>query len=301
MNHSFQVALVLGLVHGPTLAAQDLPAGKLPACDTNAPHSFPCVTPFDTPPVLLNVPQPGGGARKTPRVWVYVTESGVVTATQIARPAGLDFDVAAIALAKQLRFTPASLGGRPVGVWFVVPITTEAAPTPCSDMAVPISAGWARFADSQHLERPELGTLYRYHGFERVAGLTLDVFIYPQTGWPSVEEQVQAFPKTLELMQQRGELSAYEVLGTDEVKVKVRSARLGREITIHGFGVRVKLREGSGQEFNSYFAVFPEEQKYIKFRVTYPSGPRVQGTIDDFVKQVLEARAAEPAHCFSSP
>src|SRR5437867_5428826 len=271
MSHSFQVALVFGLILEPTLAAQDLPGGKLPACDTNAPHSFPCVTPFDTPPVLLNAPQPVGGARKTPRVWVYVTESGVVTATQIARPAGLDFDVAAIALAKQLRFTPASLGGRPVGVWFVVPITTEAAPTPCSDMAVPISAGWARFADSQHLERPELGTLYRYHGFARIAGLTLDVFIYPQTGWPSVEEQVQAFPKTLELMQQRGELSAYEVLGSDEVKVEVRSARLGREITIHGFGVRVKLREGSGQELNSYFAVFPEEQKYIKFRVTYPS------------------------------
>lgn len=301
MNHLFQVALVFRLVLGPTLAAQDLPGGKLPACDTNAPHSFPCGTPFDTPLVLLNVPQPGGGARKTPRVWVYVTESGVVTATQIAWPAGLDFDVAAIALAKQLRFTPASLGGRPVSVWFVVPITTEAAPTPCSDMAVPLSAGWARFADSEHLERPDLGTRYRYHGFEPIAGVTLDVFIYPQTGWPSLEEQVQAFPQALELMQQRGELSAYEVLGRDDVKVKVRSARLGREITIHGFGVRVKLRDGSGQEFNSYFAVFPEEPKYLKFRVTYPSGQRVQGTIDDFVKQVLEARAAEPAHCFRSP
>jgi len=89
--------------------------------------------------------------------------------------------------------------------------------------------------------------------------------------------------------------------GIHDVKVKVRSARLGREITIHGFGVRVKLRDASGQEFISYFAVFPEEPNYIKFRVTYPSGSRVQGTIDDFVKQVLEARAAEPAHCFSSP
>jgi hypothetical protein len=292
---------VFGLILGASFAAQDLPGGKLPACDTNAPQSFPCVTPFDTPPVLLTAPQPGGGTRKTPRVWVYVTESGVVTATQIARPAGLDFDIAAIALAKQLRFNPASLGGRPVGVWLVVPISTEAAPTPCSVMAVPISAGWARFADSEHLERPELGTLYRYQGFESIAQLRLDVFIYPQTGWPSLEEQVQAFPKTLELMQQRGELSGYEVLGRDDVKVKVRNARLGREITIDGFRVRVKLRDGSGQEFNSYFAVFPEEQKYIKFRVTYPSSRRVQGTIDDFVKQVLEARAAEPAHCFSSP
>src|SRR5438093_4549036 len=243
MSHSFQVALVFGLILEPTLAAQDLPGGKLPACDTNAPQSFPCVTPFDTPPVLLNAPQPGGGARKTPRVWVYVTESGVVTATQIARPAGLDFDVAAIALAKQLRFTPASLGGRAVAVWFVLPITTEAAPTPCSDMAVPISAGWATFADSEHLERPELGTLYRYRGFDRVEGLTLDVFIYPQAGWPPLEEQVQAFPTTLEVMQQRGEMSSYEVLGRDDMKVIVRSARLGREITIHGVVVRMKLPE----------------------------------------------------------
>ena len=301
MNHSLPVALVLGMALGPTLPAQDLPGGKLRAGDTSAPQSFPCVTPFDTPPVLLKEPQPGGGTRKTPRVWVYVTESGVVTSTQIARPAGLDFDIAAIALAKQLRFTPASLGGHPVAVWFVVPVTTEAAPTPCSTMAVPISAGWARFADSEHLERPELGTMYRYHGFERIAGLALDVFIYPQTGWPSLEEQAEAFPQALAVMQQRGELSAYGVLGKDDVKVKVRSTRLGRKIKIHGYGVRVKLRDASGQEFISYFAVFPAEPNYIKFRVTYPSGSRVQGTIDDFVKQVLEARAAEPAHCFSSP
>src|SRR5258707_12357059 len=125
MNHAFHVALVFGLVAGPTLAAQDLPGGKLPACDTNAPQSFACVTPFDTPPVLLNVPQPGGGARRTPRVWADVTESGVAIATQIARPAGLEFDVAAIALAKQLRFPPASLRGRPVGGWIVRAITWE--------------------------------------------------------------------------------------------------------------------------------------------------------------------------------
>ena len=300
MNRSIQVALVLGVVHGSRRATQDLPRGKLPACDTDAPQSYPCVTPFDTAPVALNLPVASGGARKTPRVWVFVSDHGVVQATQIAQSAGLDFDVAAIAFAKQLEFTPASRGGRAVAVWFVLPITTEAAPTPCSDMAVPISAGWATFADSEHLERPELGTLYRYRGFNRVEGLTLEVFIYPQAGWPPLEEQVQAFPTTLEVMQQRGEMSSYEVLGRDDMKVKVRSARLGREITIHGVVVRMKLQERSGRDFNSYFAVFPEEQQYIKFRVTYPSDRHVQGTIDDFVKQVLEARAAEPAHCLDS-
>ena len=69
---------------------------------------------------------------------------------------------------------------------------------------------------------------------------------------------------------------------------------------IHGFVVRVKLRDRSGEEYHSYFAVFPEEQQYIKFRVTYPSYRRVQGTIEEFVKQVLGARAAEPARCGDS-
>lgn len=280
------------------LGAQAAPRRDLPPCDANAPHSFPCATPFDKPPALIESPRAtGSGERKTPRVWVYVSDSGVVKATQIERGAGFNFDIAAIAIAKQLRFTPASLGDRAVPAWFVVPITTEAAPEPCSDMAVPLSAGFGMFADSERLERPELGTLYRYRGFAKAENLLMDVFIYPQTGWPSLEEQVAGFSQSLEVMRQRGEFASFEVVGTDDVKVKARSARMGREITIRGVGVRVKLQAPSGQEFNSYFAVFPEEQKYIKFRVTYPVGQRAQPVIDEFVRQVLEARAAKPAHC----
>jgi len=300
VNPSIKVALFIGMALGPSLAAQDLPLGKLPACDATAPQSFPCVTPFDKGPVALNSSGPtGSGTLRTPRVWVYVSDSGAVTATQIARSAGFDFDVAAIAIAKHLRFTPASLGGRAVAVWFVVPITTAPAPEPCPDMAVPVSAGWASFADSLPLERPELGTMYRYQGVDRVAELRLDVFIYPQSGWPSPEEQVQTFPESLEVMRGRGEISGYEVLGGDDMKVEVRSARLGR-VTIRGFVSRLKLRETSGREYNLYFAVFPEQQTYIKFRGTYPLDLRAQNTIDEFVRQVLEARAAVPAHCVDS-
>lgn len=298
MRQYLPIVVALGVSPAALVAAQDLPLGGLPTCDATAPQSFPCVTPYDKPPGLLDAARPPGtGPRKTPRVWVYVSDSGVVKATQIARGAGLDFDIAAIAIAQQLRFTPARLGDHAVAVWFVVPIETEAAPTPCSIMAVPLSAGWAMFADSERLERPELGMLYRYRGVEWVEGLRLDVFIYPKTDWPSLEEQAQAFRQSLEVMQRRGDFSSYDVLGTDDAKVKARDARLGREITIPGRVVRVKLRAPSGEEFESYFSVFSEEQKYVKFRVTHAFGRRVQSVLDDFVKQVLEARAAEPARC----
>ena len=293
-----QAALTIGVSPLAAVAAQDLPLGELPVCDAAAPQSFPCRSKYDKPPVLLDPPRPAGnGPRKTPRVWVYISDSGSVQATQIAHPAGYNFDIAAIAIAKRLHFTAATLGDRAVAVWFVVPIETEAAPEPCSEMAVPISAGWAAFADSTRLERAELGTMYRYRGRQKGEGLRLDVFIYPQTGWPSIDEQAREFPASLEVMQQRGDLGSYEVLGSRDAGVKVRNVRLGREITIRGRAVRVKLRRSSGEELESYFAVFAEDQKYVKFRVTYPSSQRVQSVIDEFVTQVLEARAAEPAHC----
>ncbi|HTL03058.1 MAG TPA: hypothetical protein VL243_12550 [Vicinamibacterales bacterium] len=230
---------------------------------------------------------------------MFITDSGVVAAAQIERGAGIDFDIAAVTLAKQLRFKPASLGNRPVGVWFLLPITTEAAPEPCFSMAVPISAGFASFADSQQLDRPELGMLYRYRGMppSGLGNLTLDVFIYPQAGWPPLNDQVRDLVKSLDVMRDRGDFTSYEVIGWDKVGVKVRSKRLGHEVTIQGYSVRLKITGPSGEQLNSYFAVFPEESKYIKFRVTYAPDRRVQSVIDDFVREVLEARASQPAHC----
>lgn len=277
-----------------TLPAQ-VTAADLPPCDSSSAQSSPCRTPFDRAPVLLGQPSSvGSGERRTARVWVFVTETGSVTATQIAQSAGLDFDIAAVGIAKQLKFTPARLADRPVPVWFIVPIATLAAPEPCSSMAVPVSAGFAVFADSERLERPELGTLYRFR--ERASDLPFDVFIYPQPGWPSIEAQVDDFVTSLRILQDRGEVSSYEVTDRRKVNVRVRSARLGREITLQGYAVRVGLT-GPHKELTSYFAVFPQEQKYLKVRVTYPPDRRVQSVIDEFVREVLEARAAEPGHC----
>ena len=291
--------IALGLLVGAAVArpihAQGV-AADLPPCESSSMQSAPCRTPFDKAPVLIGQPSSAGsGERKTARVWVFVTETGSVTATQIAQSAGFDFDIVAVGIAKQLQFTPARLADRPVPAWFIVPITTAAPPEPCSSMAVPVSAGFAVFTDSENLERAELGTLYRFR--ERGSDLPFDVFIYPKSGWPSIEAQVDDFLPSLRVLQDRGEISSSEVMDRRKVKVRVRSARLGREITLQGDAVRVRLTGPAGNQLTSYFAVFPQEQKYLKVRVTYPPDRNVQPLIDDFVKQVLEARAAEPGHC----
>ena len=294
-GNQIALGLLLGVAVARPIQAQGAAADLRP-CESSSVQSSPCRTLFDRAPVLVGLPSaPGSGERRTARVWVFVTETGSVTATQIAQSAGLDFDIAAVGIAKQLRFTPAQLADHPVPVWFIVPITTAAAPEPCSSMAVPVSAGFAVFTDSERLERVELGTLYRFR--ERGSGLPFDIFIYPESAWPSIEAQVDDFLPSLRVLQDRGEVSSYEVIDRRKVNVRVRSVRLGREITLQGDAVRVRLRGPAGNELTSYFAVFPQEQKYLKVRVTYPPDRHVQPLIDDFVKQVLEARAAEPAHC----
>src|SRR5688572_859245 len=66
-----------------------------------------------------------------------------------------------------------------------VPPTTNREPKSCPVMAVPLSAALVTFSDSAVLERPELGTRYRFRGEEGIGlgGLLVDVFIYPGAGW----------------------------------------------------------------------------------------------------------------------
>ena len=230
------------------------------------------------------------------RVWVLVTETGSVTATQIAKSAGFDFDIAAVSIARQSRFTPARLADRPVPAWSIVPITTAAGPEPCSSMAVPVSAGFAVFVDSERLERAELGTLYRYRD-RLLENLHFDVFIYPQRGRPSIETQVDDFITSLKMLQDRGEGSSYGTIDRHKLNVRVRSARLGRDITLQGYAVRVRPKGPTGHDLTTYFAVFPQDQKYLKVRVNYLHDRDVESRIDEFVREILEARAAEPGHC----
>src|ERR1043165_9820819 len=160
-------AALFFLLHPPAVHAQAPPTRSLPPCDAAAPSSFPCRTPFDKAPMIREQPAlPDTGARRSPWVWVFVTEQGTVAAAQVVPSAGIDFDIAALTRAKQLKFSPAQLKGSPVSAWFLVAVETIAAPEGCPTMAVPISAGVATFADSAVLDRPELGTLYRYQGMD---------------------------------------------------------------------------------------------------------------------------------------
>ena len=237
---------------------------------------------------------PDTGARRSPWVWVFVTEQGTVAAAQVVPSAGIDFDIAALARAKQLKFSPAQLKGSPVAAWFLVAVETIAAPEGCPTMAVPISAGVATFADSAVLDRPELGTLYRYQGMD---GLPLDVFIYPRSDWPTPTDQVGNFVRTLNAMRERGDLSTYEVQNEENLRLKVRGGRPRRDMVIEGRSVRARLTAVTGEQRTTYYAVFPEGDKYIKFRATYPPARRTEKTIAKFVWQVLSARVSTPPHC----
>jgi TonB family protein len=226
---------------------------------------------------------------------MFVTTSGAVTAAQIERSAGFDFDVAAIARAKQLQFLPAQRNGSPTGVWVLLPVETTPAPEACPTMAVPLSAGFATFADSEVLERPELGTLYRYQ--EMGGGLALDVFVYPQASWPRPADQVRDFLESLEVMRARGEFASYDVQKQGDLKVKVRGGRPRHDFEVRGDAVRAVLSGSNGEKRTTYFAIFPQGESYIKFRSTYVPDRRAQRVVDEFIQQVLSARASTPRHC----
>ncbi len=107
-----------------------------------------------------------------------------------------------------------------------LPPCDSAAPTsfPCRTPfdQPPVSAGVAVFADSEHLARPELGTLYRYLSLD---SLPLDVFVYPDSAWPSPGGQVRDFITALDVMRDRGDFVSYEVQKQGELKIKVRGGR----------------------------------------------------------------------------
>ena len=229
-------------------------------------------------------------------LWVFVAETGEVKAAIVERPAGLDFDLTAIAVAKKFRFKPATLGGRPISAWVLVPVTTPARVERCSAHAVPLSAGSGLFVDSAVLERPELGIVYRYRGLE---GLDCDVFIYPATGWPSPEDQAAMFLEATDLERQRGDLSSYTVLDDRIHTIKSQSGSGRKTVTFEGHRVTLNLTRRMNQALQSYLAVFPHGSKYVKLRVTHDPDRRATAAIEGFLQQFLSALASQPPACRS--
>jgi hypothetical protein len=223
---------------------------------------------------------------------MFVDDSGVVRATEIQRSAGLDHDFPAVAIARKLRFRPATLTGRPVPAWVLLPITTAAQPESCPSMAVPLSAGVATFVDSTVLERPELGTLYRFEG---VGELRQDVFIYPSAAWGPPEEQAKAFLEATEIQRQRGRFLSFELI--EEKPRNIEAKGRGRTVNFRGHTVRVLVVGTAGQTRESYFAVYPHADRWVKFRVSYSPSAEARKLIDEFERQLLSALANNPPQC----
>jgi hypothetical protein len=175
--------------------------------------------------------------------------------------------------------------------------STAGAPESCPVMAVPLSAGLATFVDSAILERPELGTRYRFRGVETIGlgGLIVDVFVYPGTGWSPPAGQATVFLEALDTLQRRGQIGGFEVLRSE--RESIRLTRSGRTSEIVGHAVRLRMTLRPGEVRESYFGVFPDGNQYLKFRSTYAPSQRTREAVDTIVRQVLSARAATPSHC----
>lgn len=255
----------------------------------------PCLASFDAPPVLAAQPPLGeeGGRRQTPHVWMLVDETGAVRATQIARSGGMDWDLAAVARAKSYRFQPAMLGGRPTPAWILLPVPAVPPPQTCADfdMAVPLSAGVAEFVDSTVFEAEEWGTSYHYRS---LGGFGIDLFLYPAAEHGPPEAQVE---ESIEALRSRAVRTA-----PDSLSVLSRGRERVRLYETGGGGVAVgwfaRLRVWFDDErAESYMAVFPARDGFVKIRATYPPGGGAREIVAEFARQVLSNQAWRALGC----
>lgn len=293
-THSRAILLPLLLASGAFQAsAQVQPA--LPLCGVEEIEIGPCLTSYDVRPVVASEPPlaQGGGPRKTPYVWMLVDETGTVRATQIARSGGVDWDIAAIERAKQYRFTPATLGGRPAPAWIMLPVPAAPAPQTCADfdMAVPLSAGVAELVDSTVFEAEEWGVSYHYLS---LGGFGIDLFLYPAAEHGPPETQVE---ESIEVLRSRSVDTA-----PDSIFVLDRGRERVRLYDSGGGGVAVgqfaRLRVWfEGERGESYMAIFPARDGFVKIRATYRPHRDARDIVAEFVRQVLSQQAWREMGC----
>jgi hypothetical protein len=274
-------------------AAQEQP--PVPPCEGGSAEAAPCRAAYDTAPVLDPASQPplAVGEARTPLVWIYVDETGAVRRAQVQRPAGggVDWDIAARDRARQFRFQPATLAGRPVAAWVLMPVTAVPPPASCaqSSMSVPLSAG-AQFVDSTAFDRPELGTRFGY----AARGFAIDLFVYPHAQGETARDEVD---RTLAALRQ-GAVQG----GPDGVAVvragpeRVRPSRRFRDAHFAGYSAVYRARL-EGKPVESYVGVFPAGGEDLKVRATYPPGGDARRQVQEFVQQVLSHRAWRMRGC----
>src|SRR3954447_4872938 len=291
-----------GMVPGPRLAGLALLAfatraaaqeeSAVPPCTGEGREAAPCRAAYDSAPVLDpgSVPPLAGGGALTPRVWIYVDETGAVRHAQVAQPTRHDWDMAARDRALHFRFTPAALAGKPVAAWILVPVRAVPPPASCADvsMSVPLSAG-AQFADSVVLDRPSLGTRFHY----TARGFGIDLFVHPhQALTPRGEVE-----NTLALLRQgavRGGPDSVAVLRAGAQRL--RPSRRFRDVRFNGYSALFRAT-AEGIPVESYMAVFPAGGQDLEIRATYPLGVHGRAQVAEFVQQLLSSRASRMKGC----
>lgn len=265
------------------------------ACAPGDPAARPCALPFDVAPEPERGPPPLDLSVETvfvPQVAIYVDEEGAVRRTQILRSTrgGTDVDEAAIERAGRMRFSPARLDDRRVGVWISMPIPAEAGPPSCPSLAVPVSAGGI-LVDSTQYSEPELGTSYRYESPHFTTG---DAYLYSGSGTP-LEEQAAGFIAIMDGYVRQGTFESVELLGAGPNRVP--ASRYDEDAGhLEGYQVGMRIRV-DGEEMETLFAVFPYRGKFIKFRVTYPPEGESRVGVLLFMQQFLSAMERLPPDC----
>jgi hypothetical protein len=256
-----------------------------------------------------------GEARKA-LVWIYVDETGAVRRAQVHQPAGgVDRDIAARDRARLFHFQPATLAGRAVGAWVLMPVSAVPPPPSCADFAsVPLSAG-ARYVDSTASGRPEGGARYRY----AAQGFGIDLFVYRHPEGVTPRGEVE---RTLALLRHgsaagAGDSAAVVRAGPERIQSLQQGfipRRADSLVVIRGDFTRVRpSRRFRGVEFEgysavfrgvptrtpmeSYVAVFSAGDEDLEVRATYPRTRGARGQVAEFVQQVLSDRAWRMRGC----
>jgi len=114
-------------------AAATAQSAGVASADTGEPRFIP----YDTPPRLTNAPHireriqelypqqlKEAGVGGSVNVWLFIGDDGVVERSQVNQSSGTEqLDEAAVTLAREMVFTPASNDGTPVSVWVSIPVT----------------------------------------------------------------------------------------------------------------------------------------------------------------------------------
>lgn len=131
-------------------AAAALAALALAACERGpVPETPPrqlSESPFQYPEELWDAQVEGQTTLR-----LFISQRGTVDTVRLERGSGYAaFDSAALAGSHQLRFRPATRGGKPVAAWFLLPVKFELNPADSAAAAAKGAGGGAPNADTTH-------------------------------------------------------------------------------------------------------------------------------------------------------